>query len=269
MRRSGRAGRTPSMNMCSRPRLRSTDDRVAVETPFSSSAVRVSRCGGRASSGTPPYAAARSASVNRGMAPYGASGIGESTIVLDSRPAVPSSTSTVSPGSTTEAPAGVPVRMMSPTSSVMRRERSATSWSKGKIRSAVVASWTSVPLTQVRRRRSARSTDAGSTQNRPDRREPVRTLGAHVGAAVRVAQVVYARVVGDRDPLHVGHGALGRYTAGGPPDDECDLALEGHQPATGGPLDHGVMAGERRRRLEEVRRAPTGSCRARPPGSGS
>ena len=52
---------------------------------------------------------------------------GASTIVLRTDPTPSISTSTTSPGSTGLDPAGVPVRITSPGSSVMNRDRSATS----------------------------------------------------------------------------------------------------------------------------------------------
>ena len=50
-------------------------------------------------------------------------------------------------------PDGVPVEMISPGSSVMTDEMKATSSGTGKMRSAVVESWRSAPLTQPCTRR--------------------------------------------------------------------------------------------------------------------
>jgi len=66
------------------------------------------------------------------------------------------------PGWATEAPAGVPVRMTSPGSSVMNRDRSATISPMVKSIPAEVSSWTSSPSSQVRTRSpSCRTWEAG------------------------------------------------------------------------------------------------------------
>ena len=64
-------------------------------------------------------------------------------------------------------PAGVPVRMMSPGSSVMTWERSATMSGREKRRSSVVSSWTSSPSSQVRTRSCAGSADAAGMRFGP------------------------------------------------------------------------------------------------------
>ena len=71
--------------------------------------------------------------------------------MLVTLPAPSSVTSITSPGATTLAPAGVPVRITSPGSSVMNRDRSATICAKVKIRSAPVVSWRTSPLTVLTR----------------------------------------------------------------------------------------------------------------------
>ena len=86
----------------------------------------------------------------RGWAPKGAIGSPASTTGLRTDESPCSSTSTTSPGSTGREPAGVPVRMMSPGSSVMKRERSATRSANGKIRFAVESSCASSPFTSAR-----------------------------------------------------------------------------------------------------------------------
>src|SRR5262249_53645092 len=91
-------------------------------------------------------------------------------------------------------------------------------------------------------------------QPRAERREPVDALGAHVAAAVGVAQVVHGEVVGGRHPGHVipGRGAVD--PAGPAADDQRHLTLEGQQRASRRP-GHWIIAGRQRgRRLEEVRR---------------
>src|SRR5581483_9635768 len=114
-----------------------------------------------------PRAAARTSADTRGIAPIGAIGSAASTIGLRSLPASSSSTSTRSPGSTGRELAGVPVRMMSPGSSVRNRERSATSRPKGKMKFAVESSWTSSPFTYVRSVSAAGSTSPAGTSVGP------------------------------------------------------------------------------------------------------
>ena len=130
------------------PRLLSWTVRVAVETRLSAASASWDRVTGRGA--FTPMAKARAAGVAFGMAPCGESGRSASTIVLLTDPTPSNSTSTTSPGPTTPVPAGVPVRITSPRSNVMKRARSATSWSKGKISSSVPASWASSPFTSVR-----------------------------------------------------------------------------------------------------------------------
>ncbi len=72
----------------------------------------------------------------------------------------PTSTSTTSPGTTTDDPAGVPVRITSPGSSVKCCDRSATSWASGNSSPAVVSSCASVavhPGPQAQRGRGRRA----------------------------------------------------------------------------------------------------------------
>ena len=95
--------------------------------------------------------------------------------------------------------------------------------------------------------------DVGRGHQRPERREPIVALGQHVRAAIVPAQVLHAGVVGGRVPADVLESALGRDAARGARDDDGDLALEREQ--LGAPrADDGVaVAGQRGRRLEEVR----------------
>ena len=110
-----------------------------------------------------PWAAARVASVTFGWAPNAGSGAADSTIWLATLPTPSISTSTVAPGATGREPAGVPVRITSPGSSVTKRERSATSRPKGKTSSAVSSSWTTSPSTRVRSVSAARSSPSIAT----------------------------------------------------------------------------------------------------------
>ena len=116
------------------PRRRSCWVSVAQETVRSACCASAESVTGRGA--LAPSAAARTSRDTRGIAPSGASS-GPSTIGLLTRPTPSSSTSTVSPGATGREFAGVPVRITSPGSSVMKRERSATSAPKPKIRFAV------------------------------------------------------------------------------------------------------------------------------------
>ena len=148
------------------------------------------------------------------------SGRRASTIGLrsDERPA--SSTSTTSPGSTGREPAGVPVRMMSPGSSVMKRERSATSSPNGKSRFAVESSCSTSPLTSARSEIAA-GIDVGGRDARTERREAVVALREHVRAAIAPAHVVQADVVRGRVPADVRERLLGRDAARGLADDDA------------------------------------------------
>jgi hypothetical protein len=104
-------------------------------------------------------------------------------------------------------------------------------------------------------------------QGRADRGEPVDALRAEVGAAVGVAQVVDAEVIGRRHPAHV-RPRVGRGDPDGPgADDERDLALEGEQLAPGRPADRALVGGERGRRFEEVRRPLRKAAALHRPGS--
>ena len=60
-------------------------------------------------------------------------------------------------------PVGVPVRMTSPGSSVMKREMSAMRSAKEKMRLEETSSWTISPLTRVRRTSPCGSTSAAAT----------------------------------------------------------------------------------------------------------
>ena len=151
-------------------RERSGCGALATQWPFSSTADDdgAAACGARPAASREPQASSRCTSSTCGCAPNGARECSESTTVVTRRPVVgapgalgaSTSTSTTSPGWATEDPAGVPVRMTSPSSSVMSCERSATSWPNGNTRPSVVSSWTISPLTQVRTRRAAGSRPA-------------------------------------------------------------------------------------------------------------
>ena len=90
-------------------------------------------------------------------------------------------------------------------------------------------------------------------QRRPDRREAVAALRAHVGALVVRAQVVEAEVVRRGDPADVAPRVRERDAPSGGADDEGDLALEGEQLGAGRALDRAAGCRDRARRLEEVR----------------
>ena len=164
------------------------------------------------------------------------------------------STSTTSPGTTTEEPAGVPVRITSPVSRVSSCERSATRRPKGNSRVSLESSCTSSPFTQVRTRRAAGSTEDASIRSRSERREAVAALRAHVRSAVGGSQVVQAEVVRRGDGCHVLPAVVGGDAPRGLADDERDLALEGEQLGARGAFERLAGCRERRRGLEEVAR---------------
>ena len=110
-----------------------------------------------------PCAAADAVGETLGCAPKAGSSRSASTIVLVTVPTPASSTSTTSPGSTGREPAGVPVRIRSPGSRVMKRERSATRKPIAKIRLALVSSCMTSPLTRVRSTSASRSSWSAGT----------------------------------------------------------------------------------------------------------
>ena len=123
-----------------------------------------------------PHASARWTSSTAGSEPTASSNPCPPCVtVVTSRPELgapgasgaSTSTSTTSPGTTTDDPAGVPVRITSPGSSVKCWERSATNWASGKMSPAVVSSCRSSPLTHVRSRSAAGSTVRASMRAGP------------------------------------------------------------------------------------------------------
>ena len=147
MRISGRVDFNPSMLTLFSPRLRSWALSVAVPTLVSlrlSSALRP--FGARPAASGEPQASTRSGSVVLGPLPKSAISMVPWVTVVLKRPVdspasgASTSTSMTSPGPATEDPAGVPVRITSPGSSVMSWDRSATIWLKEKINPAVVSS---------------------------------------------------------------------------------------------------------------------------------
>ena len=141
----GFSAATPSMTTLLSPRERSCADRPAVGASVSlatssasspAAAASLSPSGASPAASREPQASTVSASFTAGRSPRASSkSPGPSTTVVVSRPELSSrplaeaavtSTSTVSPGATTEDPAGVPVRMTSPGSRVRCWLRSAT-----------------------------------------------------------------------------------------------------------------------------------------------
>ena len=143
--------------------------------------------------------------------------------------------------------------MMSPGSSVMKRERSATSSPNGKIRFAVESSCTTSPLTSARSGDRA-GVDVSRGDRRTDRREAVVPLGHDVRAAIVPAHVVHADVVRRRVPADVVERALERDVPRRAPDDQRDLGLERQQLHALRADDRVAVTRDRRGRLEEVRR---------------
>ncbi len=174
------------------PRLRSCADRPATGTARSfsrSSGVRAvagaagagAAAGAAASAGDgarpaasgEPHASERCRSSTAGSEPSAASkAASPCTTVVTRRPELgppgtSTSTSTTSPGEATDEPAGVPVRMMSPVSSVKCCERSATSWGRENSRPDVVSSCAIAPFSQVRTRSAPGSTSRASMSDGP------------------------------------------------------------------------------------------------------
>ena len=121
-----------------------------------------------------------------------------------------------------------PVRITSPGSSVMNRDRSATRSSNGKSRFAVESSWTTSPLTSVRSV-SAAGSSPSARRPAPDRREAVLPLGQQVRAPVGPAHVVHARRRSRRVPADVRAGAPRPSRFARASDDHGHLALEREQ----------------------------------------
>ena len=179
----GVCGKTSATTTLFSPRLRSWADRPAVGA-LSSFARRagLSACS-RPCSGSPaasrePHASSRWVSFTAGIAPRPSSKRSLPSVTrLSRRPddgapaafGASTSTSTTSPGCATEDPAGVPVRITSPSSRVTCWERSATNWASGKIMfsGAVVSSWTTWPLSHVRTRSCSGETSRASMREGP------------------------------------------------------------------------------------------------------
>ena len=94
----------------------------------------------------------------------------------------------------------------------------------------------------------------GIDQPRADRGEAVDALGPHVGAAVGVAQVIDAEVVGGRDLVYVIPPVSRADVAGAAADDQRHLALEGQQFAAGRAGYRIAAFGQRGGGLEEIGR---------------
>ncbi len=89
-------------------------------------------------------------------------------------------------------------------------------------------------------------------QGGADRGEAVAALRPHVGALVGPAQVVHAEVVTGRHGCNRRPRRIRMHASRARADDQGDLALEGEQLASVGPLDRLAARTERRRRLQEV-----------------
>ena len=178
----GVCGYTPSITTLLSPRLRSSADSPAVGA-FASLARSASGSALASASGNPaasrePHASSRCLSSTAGMAPRPSSKLSSPSVTWlirrpdDGAPAASgasTSISTTSPGCATEEPAGVPVRITSPSSRVRCWERSATNWASGKIMfsAAVVSSWTSSPLRHVRTRNCSGEISRASIREGP------------------------------------------------------------------------------------------------------
>ncbi len=173
----GCIGLTPSIVTLFSPRLRSCalSPATGARRSFSRSSGVRPAVSATASTGS-PHASARCVSSTTGSDPSEGSKDAVPCVTVVSRMPVlgdpgasgaPTSTSTTSPGTTTDDPAGVPVRMTSPGSSVKCCERSATSCGNGKSRPAVESSWRRSPFTQARSRSAAGSTCLASIRPGP------------------------------------------------------------------------------------------------------
>ena len=113
------------------------------------------------------------------------------------------STSTMLPGLTTVEPVGVPVRITSPGSRVSSRAQVGDDVAEAEqhvLRGPGVLG--QVPVDPGAEAERGQVHGAGVDQPRAQRGEAVDPLGPHVGAPVRVAQVVDAEVVRGGDPGH-------------------------------------------------------------------
>ncbi len=153
------------MNALRMPRRCSCVVSVAVESERSASSVASGTTTARGA--LTPVAAARISGETFGIAPIGSSGTSSSTTVLRSVPTPSTSTSTTSPGASGREFAGVPVRITSPGSSVISRERSAISVANEKISSLEFPSCTTSPFTDVRSVRFPRSSSLAGTSRGP------------------------------------------------------------------------------------------------------
>ena len=243
-----------------------------MDTPASRRRVAASSAGAPAGPGRAglPQASARMASSTAGGLPHPASA-GPATTCVASRPVVrpepvsATSTSMVWPGTATEAPAGVPVSTTSPGSSVMNRDRSATSSPKPNSRSAVESSCTSSPSSHTRSASPAGSTAAAGSSSGPTGANPsppldrtldpesARRRSCRPRSSAAVTQPTWDHPCAGVDPT--GRGA----------DDQGDLALEGEQLGAGGPLDRAGPA-QRGGGLEEVGRVRGGPAALGGPG---
>ena len=104
----------------------------------------------------------------------------------------------------------------------MTDEMNATSSGTGKMRSAVVESWRSAPLTQPRTRRFDQSRPSGNA--RADRREGVEPLRPRVVPHL-LLQLPRRDVVHAGDAEDVLGGALGRHAVRAAADDQAHLGL--------------------------------------------
>ena len=181
-----------------------------------------------------------------------------STTVLRTLPAPSSSTSTTSPRSSTPVPVGVPVRMTSPGSSVMKRERSAMRSAKEKMRLEETSSWTISPFTRVRSTSPCGSTSAAATAG-PIGVKPSWPLENRLEPRSFQRKSAMPGVVGGGEPADVRERVLGRDAMRARADHRGDLALVPEQLGAAG-ADEVSVAGQRGRWLEEVggygRRAP-------------
>ena len=181
------------------------------------------------------------------------------------------STSTTSPGATMPAPAGVPVRITSPGSSVMKRERSATSCGEGEDQvGAVSASWTHLAV-------DARASSAASP-GRCRRRRSAGPIG--VKPSWPLASTLEPRsaqrkswtpdVVGGRVPADVrARPRSGVTLRARRADDDRDLALEGQQLGALRPHDVARRPRARTVGLRKYEGSRRGSGRAAPRDCGS
>ena len=164
------------------------------------------------------------------------------------------STSTTSPGRIGREFAGVPVRTTSPGSSVISRQRSASWYATGKMRSSAVASCTTSPFRYVRSVKSVGSNWSAGDELGPEREEAVVALDAQHRAAVGVAEVVHADVVRARVAADVVEHLVDRHALHPRPHDHRELALVVEELRALRHPHRLPVAVQRRRRLHEVRR---------------